>query len=477
VGQISRRSLHGLVAVLALAFAAAGCGGSGAKRADPPTTTTGSSAAGEQVYAKAGCGSCHTLKAAGSTGTIGPNLDALKPTVAAVARQVRNGGGPMPSFKGKLSSKEIDELATFVAGTAQGGKAGGMPDSVAATYRPDHTTIAQCRTDARCYQQAFANLSYNQGPKVALTTFVHDMTTNPTVKGGCHLIAHGIGAGAYVRYHDSAGKAFVEAGNLAMACWSGYYHGILQRAFLGVPRARLAAAARRLCSDPAVHTTTFVYYQCVHGLGHGLMIVTGYDLPFALKVCDGLATHWDQTSCTGGVFMENLQTSLGVTSPYLKKGDPLYPCDTVGQRDKLYCYLMVTSHVLDVTGHDWKKTAAWCRKSDKGWTATCFQSFGRDASGQTEQNPKRIVSLCKLAGTMARECIYGASRDITSMDAGARRSSPFCSQVPAGIQAYCFNGIGTILGGFHTYANQRQAACRAAVPRRWWRDCYAGAGA
>jgi hypothetical protein len=175
--------------------------------------------------------------------------------------------------------------------------------------------------------------------------------------------------------------------------------------------------------------------------------------------------------------MENLQTSLGITSPYLKASDPLYPCDVVGQRDKLYCYLMVTSHILSVTQYNWEKTAAWCRKSDKGWVATCFQSFGRDASGQSLQNPKLIDSRCALAGTMENECIYGASRDITSMDAGARRSSPFCSQVPAAYRAYCFNGIGTILGGFHTYANERQAACRVAVPRRWWRDCYAGAGA
>jgi len=63
------------------------------------------------------------------------------------------------------------------------------------------------------------------------------------------------------------------------------------------------------------------------------------------------------------------------------------------------------------------------------------------------------------------------------MDAGARRASPFCSSVPERFQSTCFNGIGTILGGFHALAGQRRAACDAAVPAAYRRACYAGAGA
>ena len=143
-------------------------------------------------------------------------------------------------------------------------------------------------------------------------------------------------------------------------------------------------------------------YQCVHGLGHGLMIYTQYDLPLSLKICDGLADRWDQSSCTGGIFMENLQSSLGIVSPWLKKGDPLYPCDIVASRDKLYCYLMVTSRILPVVHYDFRKAAAWCRRAESRWVATCFQSFGRDASGFSVQNPRKIVQDVE-AGLLATE--------------------------------------------------------------------------
>jgi cytochrome c553 len=81
----------------------------------PPAAATGDPVAGKQVIASAGCGGCHTLKAAASNGAVGPNLDQLKPNAARVAHQVEVGGGPMPSFKATLSPKQIQDVAAFVA--------------------------------------------------------------------------------------------------------------------------------------------------------------------------------------------------------------------------------------------------------------------------------------------------------------------------------------------------------------------------
>lgn len=69
------------------------------------------------------CGSCHTLKSAGTTGTVGPNLDELEPDLATVEHQVVNGGGPMPAFgnEGILNAKEIKAVATYVSSVAGSG--------------------------------------------------------------------------------------------------------------------------------------------------------------------------------------------------------------------------------------------------------------------------------------------------------------------------------------------------------------------
>ena len=143
------RPIHAGPAVLLVAAALAGCGGGSsgggttsdpsaspattqqqpaATQTTPPVRTTKTQATkpkpakqapdGAKLYASAGCGSCHTLKAAGSTGGVGPNLDDLQPDFAAVQAQVANGGGGMPAFSGNLSSAEIDAVARYVSDNA-----------------------------------------------------------------------------------------------------------------------------------------------------------------------------------------------------------------------------------------------------------------------------------------------------------------------------------------------------------------------
>jgi mono/diheme cytochrome c family protein len=73
---------------------------------------------GEAIFKGAGCAGCHTLAAAGASGTTGPNLDQLKPALPIVVTQVTNGGAVMPAFKGKLSPAQIQAVAKYVASSA-----------------------------------------------------------------------------------------------------------------------------------------------------------------------------------------------------------------------------------------------------------------------------------------------------------------------------------------------------------------------
>ena len=76
--------------------------------------------AGKEVFqsAEAGCGSCHTLADAGTSGSVGPNLDEAKPDAALVVDRVTNGQGVMPSFKGKLTEQQIEAVAAYVSTVA-----------------------------------------------------------------------------------------------------------------------------------------------------------------------------------------------------------------------------------------------------------------------------------------------------------------------------------------------------------------------
>jgi cbb3-type cytochrome c oxidase subunit III len=64
------------------------------------------------------CGSCHTLADAGTTGTVGPNLDQSRPPKDLVVDRVTNGQGAMPSFKDSLDEQQIEAVADYVASAA-----------------------------------------------------------------------------------------------------------------------------------------------------------------------------------------------------------------------------------------------------------------------------------------------------------------------------------------------------------------------
>lgn len=77
-------------------------------------------AEGKRIFTSAGCIACHTLKAAGATGNVGPNLDEAKPSYDKAIERVTNGKPPMPSFRGQLSAKEIQAVARFVSSSTRG---------------------------------------------------------------------------------------------------------------------------------------------------------------------------------------------------------------------------------------------------------------------------------------------------------------------------------------------------------------------
>jgi len=78
-----------------------------------------STTSGKDIFT-ANCGSCHTLKDAGTSGNVGPNLDQLKPDFGTALHQVTNGGGAMPAFKGTLTEAQIMAVARYVSSLTGG---------------------------------------------------------------------------------------------------------------------------------------------------------------------------------------------------------------------------------------------------------------------------------------------------------------------------------------------------------------------
>lgn len=338
------------------------------------------------------------------------------------------------------------------------GSIGGVFHPIAGQFVADGTDLAKCDADEACLEQGFGNLSFREGPRVAIALFESRLATDRTVEKDCHRIAHFIGSAALERFHGNVAKTFSQGSS---ACVSGYYHGILERAFLGISsKAGLARAAKGLCVAKGIRPRGFLDYQCRHGLGHGLMIQTGYDLPLALEICANLGTGWDHKACAGGAFMENVNTRFGFRSTWLDDTNPLDPCGRVSESDVRSCYLRASWRILALAHGSFAGEAAACARLGH-WERTCFHGYGRDAAEKARYSPARIRPLCRLAGSAEGDCLRGAARTIAnaSGSAGIAPARVLCRAAPTRYRADCFAGIGLVLGMLHPTPAARRRAC------------------
>src|ERR1041385_7817947 len=75
-----------------------------------------------------------------------------------------------------------------------------------------------------CYAKFFQKLSYDKGPAVAFTGLYSLQKEDPNTLG-CHLIAHGIGWGAYTRNPENWRQSIRD---MDTSCSYGAVHGVLE---------------------------------------------------------------------------------------------------------------------------------------------------------------------------------------------------------------------------------------------------------
>ena len=242
----------------------------------------------------------------------------------------------------------------------------------------------------------------------------------------CHQRAHDLGRAAYEEF---GAAAFALSGH---ECQAGSFHGATEALFASRGTANLEQDVTTIC---AVADNPFFRHQCIHGVGHGLMAWTTYELHDALPLCDRMPTETDKGSCYSGVFMENVVGGLtglmGHITQYLKDDDPHYPCDIVDERYKVPCYFYQTSHMLRVFDRDFSKVAQACAETPPSAHQNCFQSYGRDVGNVTRKDPATAILYCSYApaGKNRIYCIEGAAQDRFWEKSGADDALAMCAMV------------------------------------------------
>ncbi len=238
----------------------------------------------------------------------------------------------------------------------------------------------------------------------------------------CHDAAHTVG---HVSWEHFGAAAFALVGH---DCHAGALHGTLESLFAQRGTSRLADDVAAVCSSD----NPFLTHQCLHGVGHGLLAWTTYELPEALALCDLLAHTVNRDSCYGGVYMENgvggLSGLMGHTTEYISATDPHFPCNVLTERYWPGCYFWQTSNLF-YFGWEADAVAAVCAEAAVNSRMACFASMGRDLGSIHRDDPAEAASKCRLAPTVEylAQCVWGAALSRFTEPANAPFSAELCT--------------------------------------------------
>jgi hypothetical protein len=274
------------------------------------------------------------------------------------------------------------------------------------------------------------------GNEEAIQSYVKKFGPNQAIKqlkkiedvngGNCHDSGHYVGRFAY---EVNGSEAFRLCD---MECQSGCYHGAVEAFFRAEGTANLEKNLKTLCSG---NENPFIEHQCLHGLGHGLMAWSDYELFDALEGCDLIPGG--ESSCYSGIFMENIVQSMakflgleGHTTAFLNN-DPLFPCNhpDLDEKYKPMCYFLQTDRMLELFNYDFEKVAVACTKVENSFNQRlCFESMGRSVGGHNRANPPGSINTCSNApkGEARTGCLIGAVQDTFWAPSGQNIALNFC---------------------------------------------------
>ena len=384
---------------------------------------------------------------------------------------------------------------------------------------PPHVleAVERCRSGQEkqdCYQERILARLDVGGVPDALSTLERIAALDRDVERDGHVYVHAIGITAYRRSPDLS-EVFPSCTELFQ---SGCYHGVIQAHFMASGRVD-ADVVNSLCeSYKGAGADRWVLFQCLHGMGHGLMMFHDHDLPRALSACDLLREGWDRQSCYGGAFMENITSATMPHHPAteltadmgppgeemegeadaeggmamggdqehetpasgwraLDPEDPHYPCSVLAGVYLRSCYIMQTSVMLWMNGGDIADAARSCDGAPRNMIPVCYQSLGRDISAYTLQDVEKSIAQCdKGAEEFRAWCYIGAVKNFIDLTARTDDAFEFCRAVESpSAKLKCYEAIGEEVAVLRNEEEQRAELCGRSEGEAYERACLWGA--
>lgn len=371
---------------------------------------------------------------------------------------------------------------------------------------------------APCYEEIFLTMVRDNHVRLAMDALSVLSRLDPDLPRRGHDYTHVVGINAWSPGEDVGGVYESCTGLFQSGC----YHGVVQ-AYLDAMGTD-STTVYGLCNQIQVAVfDMWLRFQCVHGIGHGLVNATAMHLPKALAGCDWLVDSWDAQSCYGGAFMEFIVAGRGQSHHHKKaapaaaeadhadhpgtppaapppaaahgapghdhatmatadtfavrdRSDPLYPCSVLDTKYQVACYMMQAGIIIEIVGADWGKISHACDDAPVAMQPACYQGVGTYVSGYTVRDADKSIEHCSKGDEKLQVwCYVGVTKNFVDVTANADDALDFCRRLTNHDYAVgCYHAIGEEMGVLYRDAAQRETQC-ARAPRDYVEACRYGA--
>ncbi|THF87130.1 hypothetical protein E7T09_08170 [Deinococcus sp. KSM4-11] len=305
-----------------------------------------------------------------------------------------------------------------------------------------------CGEDVNCVGRELRRIVARTDPRTALR-IATELVRQPAFASEGHPFAHEIGYATASKY-ATLGEQLQACGD---TLGSGCYHGVLML-YIGRPE-NAHADLSAVCAGYRGQGPPAMYTDCVHGIGHGLMMRALMAAPGpggwpqlreALRGCEGMrqAGETERFFCTGGVFMEyrvaaTMKAFHYPTPPTYRSGDPAWPCTQVQGVERTACY-SYQGTLIALRSRTAAAAFAVCAHAGGVAAQACASSISRDrVTGTLAVDRPYVQRLCPQAADPAlrHTCYTDAARYYLYLNRDLPGALSMCAASGAREQSAC----------------------------------------
>ncbi len=265
---------------------------------------------------------------------------------------------------------------------------------------------------------------------------LNTLSDDPSVAGTCHPLLHHIGKEAFKKYQTFATAMSYQDS----FCNSGYSHGVIQQYFSD--NLNVESKVTNTCKD---ETVAFTRWQCIHGIGHGVMYATGDAFDESLELCELLSNSTDIKTCANGVFMEQfiMTDHSGHLREMSHKNTDKSICTQQKKTYQATCLQYAPTAYLEKNKNDYTGAFSYCTDKDELLVVYCISGVGSQAMKEQINDPSKVATICAGAGqdNYIAACISGASSLYVYHHASAAKAYDVCENELKAYRTICEGSV------------------------------------